>query len=105
MQKTASMLVSSKKTSELNMPAEFRNEPSTDFSKEANAQVMRDAIATVKSQLGREYPLVIGGERISTGDKLETHNPANRREVVGSFHKATKDLAKQAVETAFETFQ
>src|SRR6266478_3845296 len=105
MQKTAYMLVSSKKTSELNMPTEFRNEPSTDFSKEENAQAMRDAIATVKSQLGREYPLVIGGERISTGDKLETHNPANRTEVVGSFHKATKELAKQAVETAFETFQ
>ncbi len=87
------------------MQAEFRNEPLTDFSKEENAQAMRDAIATVKSQLGREYPLVIGGERISTGDKLESLNPANRTEVVGSFHKATKELAKHAVETAYETFQ
>ncbi len=46
------------------MPTEFRNEPFTDFSKEENAQAMRDAIAKVQNELGREYPLVIGGERI-----------------------------------------
>ena len=48
------------------MPSEFRNEPFTDFSKEENAQAMRAALEKVKSELGREYPLVIGGERIET---------------------------------------
>ena len=48
------------------MRPEFRNEPLTDFTKEENAQAMRAAIETVKGQLGREYPLVIGGERITT---------------------------------------
>ena len=42
------------------MPAEFRNEPFTDFSKEENAQAMRAALEKVKGELGREYPLVIG---------------------------------------------
>jgi 1-pyrroline-5-carboxylate dehydrogenase len=87
------------------MPNEFRNEPFTDFSKEANAQAMRDALAKVKSELGREYPLVIGGERIKTDSKLDSINPANRTEVVGRFQKATKELATRAVETAYETFQ
>ncbi|HEY6122060.1 MAG TPA: aldehyde dehydrogenase family protein, partial [Pyrinomonadaceae bacterium] len=87
------------------MTTEFRNEPLTDFGKEENAQAMRAAIAKVKNQLGREYPLVIGGERISTGDTLESRNPANRAEVVGSFHKATRDLANRAVESAYKTFQ
>ncbi|HZE72775.1 MAG TPA: L-glutamate gamma-semialdehyde dehydrogenase [Pyrinomonadaceae bacterium] len=87
------------------MPTEFRNEPLTDFSKDENAQAMSAAIAKVKNQLGREYPLVIGGERIATGDKLESRNPANSTQVVGSFHKATKELANRAVETAYETFQ
>src|SRR6185503_877191 len=87
------------------MPTEFRNEPFTDFSKEANAQAMRDALAKVKSELGREYPLVIGGERIKTDSKLDSINPANRTEVVGRFQKATKELATRAVETAYETFQ
>jgi len=87
------------------MPTEFRNEPLTDFSKEENAQAMRAAIERVKTQLGDEYPLVIGGERIKTGSTLESINPANRSQVVGRFHKATKELAERAVETAYEAFQ
>ena len=87
------------------MLTEFRNEPLTDFSKEENAQAMRAAIAKVKSELGREYPLVIGDERITTGNRLESLNPANRTEVVGLFHKASKELANRAVESAYKTFQ
>jgi 1-pyrroline-5-carboxylate dehydrogenase len=87
------------------MPTEFRNEPFTDFTKEENAQAMRDAIQKVREQLGREYPLVIGGERIATGDLLESYNPANRTQVVGRFNKATKELAKRAVEEAAKAFQ
>ncbi len=87
------------------MSAEFRNEPFTDFTKEENASAMRAALEKVKSELGREYPLIIGGERISTDAKFESINPANRTEVVGRFQKATKDLAKRAVQTAYETFQ
>lgn len=87
------------------MSEEFRNEAFTDFSKEENASAMRAAIAKVQSELGREYPLVIGGERITTEGKLESINPANRTQVVGKFQKATKELASRAVETAHQTFQ
>ena len=87
------------------MPAEFRNEPFTDFSKEENAQAMRDALAKVREQLGREYPLVIGGERITSDSKLDSINPANRTQVVGRFNKATKELAGRAVEKAAEAFE
>jgi 1-pyrroline-5-carboxylate dehydrogenase len=87
------------------MPTEFRNEPLTDFSKEENAQAMRTAIEKVQGQLGREYPLVIGGERITTEGKLESFNPANRTQVVGKFQKATTELANRAVEAASDTFQ
>src|SRR5829696_5833406 len=87
------------------MPAEFRNEPFTDFTKEENAQAMRDAIEKVRAQLGREYPLVIGGERIATGNMLDSFNPANRTQLVGRFNKATKELASRAVEDAAKAFQ
>jgi 1-pyrroline-5-carboxylate dehydrogenase len=87
------------------MPTEFRNEPLTDFSKEENARAMRAAIEKVKTQLGNEYPLVLGGERIKTEGKLESINPANRTQVVGKFQKATTELANRAVETAYDTFQ
>ncbi|HLA11071.1 MAG TPA: L-glutamate gamma-semialdehyde dehydrogenase [Pyrinomonadaceae bacterium] len=87
------------------MPTEFRNEPFTDFSKEENANAMRAAIAKVQAELGREYPLVIGGERLTTESKFDSINPANRTQVVGRFQKATKELASRAVETAYDTFQ
>ncbi|MFN2530831.1 MAG: L-glutamate gamma-semialdehyde dehydrogenase [Pyrinomonadaceae bacterium] len=86
------------------MPAEFRNEPLTDFSKEENAQAMRAALEKVRSELGREYPLVIGGERITTNDKLDSFNPANRSQLVGRFNKATRELAGRAVEAAYQAF-
>ena len=87
------------------MPTEFRNEPLTDFGKEENAQAMRAAIEKVRTQLGKEYPLVIAGEHITTEGKLESINPANRTQVVGTFQKATTELANRAVESAYETFQ
>jgi 1-pyrroline-5-carboxylate dehydrogenase len=87
------------------MQREFSNEPFTDFSKEENARQMREAVEKVKGELGREYPLVIGGERIKTEGKFESINPAKKAEVVGRFQKATKDLASRAVETAHETFK
>src|ERR1043165_7134370 len=87
------------------MRTEFRNEPFTDFTKEENAQAMRDALEKVQRELGREYQLVIGGERITTESKLARINPANRRQVVGRCSKATKELANRAVEAAAEAFQ
>lgn len=86
------------------MFTEFRNEPLTDFSKEENAQAMRAALEKVKNELGREYPLVIGGERINTDSKLDSFNPANRTQLVGRFQKATKELANQAVQSAYNAF-
>ncbi len=87
------------------MPSEFRNEPFTDFSKDENGQAMRAALAKVENELGREYPLVIGGERITSDKKFESINPANRAQVVGRFQRATKEQAGRAVESAAETFR
>jgi 1-pyrroline-5-carboxylate dehydrogenase len=87
------------------MPTEFRNEPLTDFTKADNAAAMRAALEKVGGQLGQEYPLVIGGERIKTDSKFDSINPANRTQVVGKFQKATKELANRAVESAHQTFQ
>ncbi len=86
------------------MQNEFRNEAFTDFSKEENARAMRDAIERVKAELGRDYPLVIAGERVMTGRTFESYNPARKTEVVGRFQKATEELARLAVERASETF-
>jgi 1-pyrroline-5-carboxylate dehydrogenase len=87
------------------MPTEFRNEPFTDFTRPENAAAMQAALAQVKSELGREYPLVIGGERIYTDDKLNSINPARKTEVVGIHQHATIEHANRAIETAAAAFE
>ncbi len=84
---------------------EFRNEPFTDFSKPENAGAMRRAIEKVKGELGKEYPLVIAGERVTNDKQFESINPAQSKEVVGRFQKATPEQARGAVESASETFK
>jgi 1-pyrroline-5-carboxylate dehydrogenase len=87
------------------MPEEFRNEALTDFADEANARQMRAAIEKVRASLGRDYPLVIGGERVMTGRTFDSLNPARKTEVVGRFQKANVELTRLAVERADETFK
>src|SRR5437868_4165659 len=102
----ASAFVGHHTSEELHMQQEdFRNETFTDFGKEENARAMRDALAQVAAELGREYPLVIGGERIKTGRTFDSTNPSKKTEVVGRFQKATEELARAAVEKANETFR
>ena len=85
------------------LPA-FQNEPYTDFSAPANRRAMDEALAQVRAQLGREYDLQISGERLKTGDLLRSVNPSNPREVVGTHHRATAELARRAVDSAYAYF-
>src|SRR5438067_1799998 len=82
----------------------FRNEPYTDFSQPENRKRMQDALAKVRGQLGREYDVLIAGERVRTADKLKSVNPARPDEIVGIHQKATPELAGRAVETAHRNF-
>jgi 1-pyrroline-5-carboxylate dehydrogenase len=83
---------------------EFRNEPYTDFSTPAARQAMERALEQVRSAFGREYPLRIGAEWISTGDKLISVNPSNPKQTVGVHHRASAGLANRAVESACSAF-
>jgi 1-pyrroline-5-carboxylate dehydrogenase len=83
---------------------EFRNEPCADFSQAAVRQAAVSALRQVRSELGREYLLRIGGDWIATGDPLVSVNPSNPREAVGIHHKATPGLAASAVEAAHAYF-
>ena len=83
----------------------FRNEAILDFSKEENASKMREAIAHVRKELGREYPLVIGGQRIKTDEKIRSLNPAKPSEVVGIHQKANASHVEPAMQAALKAFQ
>ncbi|MBZ5516749.1 MAG: aldehyde dehydrogenase family protein [Acidobacteriia bacterium] len=85
---------------------EFRNEPLSDFKgNPEHFRKMKEAVEEVGRELGRDYPLVIGGERITTADKLISHDPGQKDRVVGVFSKASRELAERAVRCADEAFK
>jgi 1-pyrroline-5-carboxylate dehydrogenase len=87
----------------MNLPP-FKNEPFLDFSDERHAQAMMQALERVAGELGREYPLVIGGERFTTGDLLDSLNPSQFSQVVGRVHRADQELAGKAIAAAWQAF-
>ncbi|WP_160724256.1 L-glutamate gamma-semialdehyde dehydrogenase [Bacillus sp. USDA818B3_A] len=82
----------------------YKHEPFTDFSLEENRQAYLEALQTVEGYLGQDYPLVIGGEKITTEEKIISYNPANKEEIIGRVSKANKELAEKAMQAAVETF-
>jgi len=83
----------------------FVTEPFFDFRNEENARRMRAAIAKVRSQLGREYDLIIGGKRVKTSDKIKSLNPAKPSEIVGIHQKANKEHVEPAMNAALKAFE
>lgn len=86
----------------------FRNEPATDFSQPENARKMRAALEKVRSELGREHDMVIGGELIKTKEKITSVNPAHPSQVVGVFQSAGREhveLSIRAAASAFESWK
>jgi 1-pyrroline-5-carboxylate dehydrogenase len=86
---------------------EFRNEPFTDFTKADEAEAMKAAIEKVRSELGRQYPIIINGEKIDLETKFESINPANKTEIVGRFSDSDSDetLTEKAIDAAAEAFK
>lgn len=87
-----------------NQIAEYGHEPLTDFTHTENKLAFEEALKLVDSELGKEYPLVIGGDFISTDEKIVSINPANKEEVVGIVSKANKELAEKAMQAALTAF-
>jgi 1-pyrroline-5-carboxylate dehydrogenase len=88
-------------------PSPFVNEPFIDFTQPENKRRMQEALDEVRSQLGREYDMVIGGKRLKTSDKIFSMNPAHPAEVVGVHQRAGVEhveTAMQAAQMAFSTW-
>lgn len=83
----------------------YKHEPFTDFTYEENKQAYLEGLKLVNSYLGQDYDLIIGGERVTTEDKIVSVNPSNKEEVVGRVSKANRDLAEKAMQVADETFK
>ena len=86
----------------MNKLPDFRNEPYTDFSDQQNRKRMEAALAKVRAEFGKDYDLLIAGEKIPTGDKLVSLNPSRPSEVVGRHSKASREIALRGIEKVYQ---
>lgn len=82
----------------------FQNVALTDFSDPAARDAFRQALQKVRGELGRHYPLVIGGRLVDTAERIFVTNPAQPDELIGTTARAGRaeaDAAVAAAEAAF----
>lgn len=83
----------------------FKNEAVLDFSKPANRKKQLEAIEKVRAEMGKEYPILIGNERITMPQKFNSYNPSKPAEVIGVFQRGDTATANKAMEVAGATFE
>jgi len=83
----------------------YENAPLTNFAYPENQEKMRAALRDVRARLGREYQLVINGEKISTGKTIASINPSTPEQVVGAVAEAGIEEADRAVKAARDAFE
>src|SRR5215813_3809615 len=86
------------------MITEFRSEPFTDFSRPENVNAFRSALDKAKSEIGKTYPLVIGGKMVQVQDTFASINPSRPAEIVGHFANGTAEHVDQAITAASKAF-
>ncbi|MCR4955069.1 MAG: L-glutamate gamma-semialdehyde dehydrogenase [Lachnospiraceae bacterium] len=82
----------------------FENAKELDFTCEEHKAKLLEAFKQVDAEKGNDYPLIIGGEKITTEKKITSINPGNK-EVLGQVSSCSKELGDKAIETAYETFK
>jgi len=83
----------------------FKNESYTDWSKVANRKKQEAALAKLESELGKEHPNIIGGQRVTSSEKFNSLNPSNPLQAVGVFQKGTADDALRALDAALTMYE
>ena len=82
----------------------FANETFTNFGDPENARSMRRALDEVAVHLGSDYPLIIGGKRLRTTERIRSINPARPSQVVGVHQKAGVAQVDAAMTAALRAF-
>ncbi len=92
----------------------FKNEAFLNFGNGDVKRAMQEALRAVEGQLGHEYPLIIGGERVLTPSasgvggaatgRIRSVNPARPAQVVGVHCEAEPEHVAKAVAAAAKAF-
>ncbi len=82
----------------------FRNAPNTDYTLAAHREKQRAALASVTATLGRKWPLIINGRKITDREFIPSLNPTHPAQVIGSWARATTADADAALTAARDAF-
>jgi 1-pyrroline-5-carboxylate dehydrogenase len=82
----------------------FRNEPLTDFRNPEARAAFAAALAEARRHLGEHYPAVIGGRRVDTPGRLQSWNPSQPDELIGTTAACRRAEAEAALAAATEAW-
>jgi len=82
----------------------YVTEPFADFGDKAVNASFRAALDKVRGQLGRDHPLIIAGQQVTTASWLDSTDPCLPDRLVGRAAMATADHLEQAFDAAGTAF-
>ncbi|KAA0891808.1 L-glutamate gamma-semialdehyde dehydrogenase [Oryzomonas rubra] len=82
----------------------FANDPMVDFTRPDHRAAFPAALAQVRANAGKTYPLFIGGQEVTTADLIPTVNPAKPSEVLGQICQAGIPEVTRAIAAAKAVF-
>jgi len=87
------------------MTQPFKNEPLTDFSTPQNKEAFAKALKTVRADLGKTRPLIIGDQEVLGSETFDSINPSNKTEIIGQFQKGTIENVDHAISVGWKAFE
>ncbi|CAN5393427.1 L-glutamate gamma-semialdehyde dehydrogenase [soil metagenome] len=85
-------------------PQAYENAPMVNFVHHQIQEQMKTALREVRGRFGRQYPLTIDGQKVTTGKWMASLNPSQPDEIVGSLAEAGIPEAERALEAARGAF-
>lgn len=78
----------------------FRNEPLYRFTELHERATFASTIASVRTNLGSSYPMIINGREVVSGTEIKSINPSHPDEVIGKVSSASVRNVDDALEAA-----
>jgi 1-pyrroline-5-carboxylate dehydrogenase len=82
----------------------YRSEPYSDFTDPNRADAYRAALEDVSAALGERAMVVIGGEYVDTKKSIDSVNPADPSQIVGTAASADAAHVDAAIDAAWQAF-
>ena len=82
----------------------YEIEPYSDFSQKEPVKAYKAALKKVRGELGQDYPLWIGDEKIHTDDYLPSINPSDTGELIGRSAKGKAKEIEKAMDAAWKAY-